>query len=99
MSMKIKNSDLGKLRMLVQAAFATFCLYTGYRFYQFYLWALDRSETFVPRPPAVEAFLPIGALVNLKRLVLTGIYDGIHPAGLTIFISALVIAILFRKGF
>jgi polyferredoxin len=99
MFMKLKNRDLGNLRMIVQAAFAIFCLYSGYRFYQFYLWALDKSEVFVARPPAVEAFLPIGALVNLKRLVFTGIYDGIHPAGLTIFIAALVIAMLLRKGF
>ena len=77
------------LRRTVQASFALFCLYAGYRFYLFYLWAAGRSETFVPRPPSVEAFLPIGALVNLKRLLLTGQFDPIHPAGLTIFLAAL----------
>ena len=55
MFVKLKNRDLRKLRTAVQAAFATFCLYTGFRFYQFYLWALDRSDVYVPRPPAVEA--------------------------------------------
>ncbi|RJX22819.1 MAG: 4Fe-4S binding protein [Desulfobulbus sp.] len=87
------------LRRSVQAAFALFCLYAGYRFYLFYLWASGRSEVFVPRPPSVEAFLPIGALVNLKRLLLTGQFDPIHPAGLTIFMAALVIALALRKGF
>lgn len=87
------------LRRAVQGGFALFCLYAGYRFYHFYLWAAGRSDTYVPRPPAVEAFLPIGALVNLKRLILTGQFDPIHPAGLTIFLAALVIALTLRKGF
>jgi polyferredoxin len=53
----------------------------------------------VERPPSVEAFLPISALVSLKRLVLTGNFDFIHPAGLTIFLAALTIGLLLRKGF
>jgi NAD-dependent dihydropyrimidine dehydrogenase PreA subunit len=43
--------------------------------------------------------LPISALVSLKRLIMTGVYDAIHPAGLTIFISALLTGWFFRKGF
>lgn len=95
----LRDANLKNLRLLSQSAFALFCLYAGLRFYQFYLWALERSAVYVARPPAVEAFLPIGALMNLKRLVFTGFYDRIHPAGLTVFIAALVIALLFRKGF
>lgn len=60
---------------------------------------MDRSETYVSRPPSVEAFLPISALLGMKRLVLTGQWDTIHPAGLTIFLAALTIAFLLRKGF
>jgi polyferredoxin len=87
------------LRRSVQAAFALFCLYAGYRFYLFYLWASGQSDLYVARPPSVEAFLPISALVNLKKLVLTGQFDTIHPAGLTIFMAALVIGLVLRKGF
>lgn len=87
------------LRRLVQAGFGLFTLYAGYRFYLFFQWAVGRSQAFVPSPPAVEGFLPISALVGLKRLVLTGEYDPVHPAGLTIFLAALVIAFLCRKGF
>lgn len=87
------------MRLAVQGAFLLFCAYTGWRFYQFYQWAIGMSTVQVPRPPAVEAFLPISALVSLKRLFLTGKYDFIHPAGLTIFLAALVIAFLLRKGF
>jgi polyferredoxin len=87
------------LRTLVQAGFTLVCLFAGYRFYHFYLWALGKSEIYVPRPPSVEGFLPISALLGLKRFVLTGKWDEVHPAGLTIFMAALVIALLLRKGF
>jgi len=88
-----------KLRFLIQTCFALFCLYAGYRFYLFYLWGTGQSSTYVPRPPSVEAFLPISALVGLKRFILSGHYDMIHPAGLTIFLAALCIGLLLRKGF
>jgi polyferredoxin len=87
------------LRFLVQSSFAFFYLFAGYRFYLFYLWASGQSETYVPRPPSVEGFLPISALVGLKRFLFTGHYDMVHPAGLTIFMTAIMIAFLLRKGF
>ena len=89
----------GRLRTTVQAAFTLFCLYGGYRFYLFYLWAIGEKTGYTPRPPSVEGFLPISALVGLKRLLLSGQYDMIHPAGLTIFLAALATGILLRKGF
>ncbi len=93
------NKNLIGIRRAVQAAFLAFCLYSGWQFYRFYQWAIGNSEIYTPRPPSVEAFLPISALVSLKRLILTGQYDTVHPAGLTIFIAALIIALLLRKGF
>lgn len=83
----------------MQSAFAFFCLFAGYRFYLFYLWASGQSNQYAPRPPSVEGFLPISALVGLKRFLFTGHYDMIHPAGLTIFLAAIVIAFVLRKGF
>ncbi len=94
-----RPASIRKLRTTVQAGFAFFSLYAGYRFYLFYLWAIGERTTYTPRPPSVEGFLPISALVGLKRLVLSGQYDMIHPAGLTIFLAALVIGLLLRKGF
>jgi Pyruvate/2-oxoacid:ferredoxin oxidoreductase delta subunit len=90
---------ISRLRALIPACFTIFCLYAGYRFYHFYLWTIDRSETYVSRPPSVEAFLPISALLGMKRLVLTGQWDPVHPAGLTIFLAAWTIAFVLRKGF
>ena len=94
-----KKLNLIYLRKAVQAAFTFFCIYVGIRFYQYYLWITSRSTSFVPRPPSVEAFLPISALMSLKKLLLTGVYDSIHPAGLSIFLAALAIALIARKGF
>nr|WP_147822681.1 4Fe-4S binding protein [Salidesulfovibrio onnuriiensis] len=87
------------LRRIIQVSFALFCLYAGWRFLLFVEWARGGSQTFVPKPASVEGFLPISALLGLKRLLLTGQWDPVHPAGLTIFVAALVMAWLFRKGF
>lgn len=95
----VAEKNIATLRLISQSLFTFFCLFVGFRFYQFYLWATHSSEDFVQRPPAVEAFLPIGALVSLKRLVLSGEYDTIHPAGLTIFLAALFLGLFLRKGF
>ena len=95
----MNRTHLTTIRRAVQAGFALFCLFSGWQFYRFYQWALDRSPIYVARPPMVEGFLPISALVSLKRLVLTGQYDPIHPAGLTIFLAALALGLLLRKGF
>ncbi len=95
----LKNK-LSRLRFLCQSLFALFCIYVGWQFYLFYLWAQDSTaNSFVARPPSVEAFLPLGALVSLKRLLLGAEFDTIHPAGLTIFIAALLISLFLRKGF
>lgn len=95
----MNRKHLPNIRRAVQLSFTLFCLYAGWQFYRFYQWAIDASPVYVARPPAVEAFLPIGALVSLKRLFLTHQYDPIHPAGLTIFLAALSLGLLLRKGF
>jgi NAD-dependent dihydropyrimidine dehydrogenase PreA subunit len=93
------QATISRLRFAVQLCVALICLFAGYQFYRFYLWALGQSQMYVARPPSVEGFLPISALLGLKRFVLTGRWDEIHPAGLTIFVFALATALLLRKGF
>lgn len=89
---------MSPVRLLVQSLFGLFVLYAGYRFYLFFLWATEETA-YVPRPSAVEGFLPISALLGLKRFLLTGTFDMIHPAGLTIFLAALFLSLFFRKSF
>ncbi|MCB2181580.1 MAG: 4Fe-4S binding protein [Desulfobulbaceae bacterium] len=92
------QQNITAIHRFVQAVFGIFTLYVGYRFYLFYNWTMDQGE-YVARPPAVEGFLPISALLSLKRLIISGEFDPIHPAGLVIFIAALTIGLLARKGF
>jgi polyferredoxin len=99
MKPSLTSNTLTRLRLISQSAFAVFCLVVGYQFYRFYLWATGASPDIALRPPAVEAFLPLGALVSLKRLVLAGEFDAIHPAGLVIFLAALFLGLFLRKGF
>ncbi len=86
-------------RKVVQCSFTLYSIYIGYRFYHFYLWATGQSPVYVQRPPSVEAFLPISALIGLKQFIFTGIYDFVHPAGLTVLLAALAISFFFRRGF
>ncbi len=87
------------LHRTVQYAFFAFFLYVGLRFYFYAMWAMGQSDIYVPKPPSAEAFLPISALLGAKRLLFTGLYDPVHPAGLTIFLLACATAFLLRKGF
>ncbi|QGY40016.1 4Fe-4S binding protein [Pseudodesulfovibrio cashew] len=88
-----------RFRLALQAAFTLFNLYVGFRFAAFLAWAGGHSPDYVPKPGAVEGFLPISALLGLRHLVNSGQWDFIHPAGLTIFLAVLGMAVLFRKGF
>jgi polyferredoxin len=88
-----------RLRLLTQGGFAMFLAWTCVRFVSHVRWAMGQSEIWVPKPPAVEGFLPISALMSAKRLLFTGAYDPIHPAGLTIFLAILGLSFLWRKGF
>ncbi|HEY5996599.1 MAG TPA: 4Fe-4S binding protein [Candidatus Deferrimicrobiaceae bacterium] len=83
----------------VQGAYLLFCLLVGIEFWRFHAQILAGGAVTASRPGAVEAFLPISALMGLKRFILTGRYDAIHPAGLTIFIAALLSAFFARKAF
>jgi polyferredoxin len=84
----------------VQIAFFILIAFIGWRFYLFVKYCEGGGiGVYVPRPPGVEAFLPIGALVSIKYYFLTGIIDPIHPAGFIIFVTILLSALFFRRGF
>ncbi|MDP2276586.1 MAG: 4Fe-4S binding protein, partial [Nitrospirota bacterium] len=101
---KIDRSYLRHIRYAVQWSIFFFLIYAGYNFYLFVNY-FSSDEVGVPlippvsRPPSVEGFLPIGALMALKLWITTGIFDRIHPAGLVIFIAAVVMSLLLKKSF
>jgi polyferredoxin len=88
------------LRHTIQIVFAFFLLYLGWRLYKFTDFFLSHGTTqFVARPPGVEGFLPISALMSLKLWLTTGIIDPHHPAALIILLAIIVISLIFKKGF
>lgn len=87
------------LRRGIQTGFAVFLTWVGYNFYLYVQWATGKSQTFTPKPPSVEGFLPISELMAARRLIETGQWDVVHPAGLTLFLAIALMALLFRKGF
>ena len=87
------------VRWGVQGLYLAFLLFVGWEFWRFYQQAIAPGPMTATRPPAVESFLPISALVGLKRFLLTGSWDQVHPAGLTILAAAIVGALVARKAF
>lgn len=75
-------------------------VWIGIQFYLFvkYIGAGGQGGS-IARPPGVEGWLPIGALVSVKHFLSTGIINSVHPAGFVIFVVILLSALLFKKGF
>jgi polyferredoxin len=92
-------ANLPGLRRLVQGFYLLFFVFVGIEFASFYRQIISGGPVTAYRPPAVEGFLPISALVGLKRFLLTGSYDAVHPAGLTILIAAILSSFFARKVF
>jgi polyferredoxin len=80
-------------RPLIGWAFLLWCAGMGARFG---LWMGDPS---FPRPAGVEGFLPVGALVSLRHLLASGVFDPTHPAGLTLLLTFLAMSLLARRSF
>jgi polyferredoxin len=89
-----------KLRRLVQAAFLVLNVWIGVQFYLFVRYYETSGRTFyTDRPPGVEGWLPIAALMNLKVLLATGEVPRLHPAGMFLLIAFLAASWIFRKSF
>ncbi|MGE5315640.1 MAG: 4Fe-4S binding protein [Acidobacteriota bacterium] len=87
-------------RSLVQIAFLLLCIWIGIEFHYFVKWGMSRgAETFIERPPGVEGFLPISALISLKYWVETGIINSVHPSGLVIFLAIVAGSLALKKSF
>ncbi len=87
-------------RRWIQIGFAALCVWIGVEFTLFVKYLESGGTTFfVPRPPGVEAFLPISSLMSLYYFVISGTIHPVHPAGLFILVAILVISWLFGKSF
>lgn len=88
------------LRRSFQAAFVLLNIWIGVQFYVFVRYFEAGGQgTPTRRPPGVEGWLPIAALMNLKATLLTGKLPEVHPSGLFLLITFLSISLLLRKAF
>jgi polyferredoxin len=90
---------LPAIRAAVQGAWLLFLVAVGLEFARFVAQVTAGGRVTAHRPPSVEAFLPISALLGLKRFLLTRYWDEVHPAGLVILLAALATALVARKAF
>jgi polyferredoxin len=88
------------LRRAFQIAFLLLNIALGVQFWFFVrFFETGGQGTYLPRPPGIEGWLPIAALMNLKASVMTGELPQRFPAGLVLLVAFLAIAFLFRKAF
>ena len=98
--LSIRNNDQVQIfRRLMQIGFLILVLVIGAQFTLFVHQLETGGSVTVARPPGVEGFLPISALISLKYWVLTGIFNTIHPSALVILLIIATIAILLKKSF
>lgn len=92
--------DSQYLRLHVQFAFTLLVLWIGAEFIAFVHW-LERGGVGaeVTRPPGVEGFLPLSALISLKHWWLTGNLNLIHPSAVFIFLAIVATGVLLKKSF
>ncbi len=88
-----------RFRTFIQSGIFLLTLAIGIEFYFFVHQASQGGPITVSRPPGVEGFLPIGALMAWKAFLSTGSWDPVHPAAMVILGFAAWISFLFRKSF
>jgi polyferredoxin len=87
-------------RVCVQLAFVALCLWIGIEFHHFMRWGLSGgAEPYAERPPGVEGFLPISALIGLRHWLATGAINPVHPAALFILLAIVLVSIAVKKAF
>jgi NAD-dependent dihydropyrimidine dehydrogenase PreA subunit len=85
-------------RHAVQAGFLLTVLLIGWQFTR-WVHGLEAGQVVGTRPPGVEGFLPIAALLSLRHLFTTGEIHPVHPAGLVILLLILLMGFLAKKAF
>jgi polyferredoxin len=89
-----------ELRRAMQIAFLALNGWIGIQFHLFVRYYETGGRSLAAaRPPGVEGWLPIAALMNLKVLIMTGRIPSLHPAGMFLIIVFLAASWIFRKSF
>lgn len=93
-----RRRQIAWLRHALQIGTALAVLWVGY---EFVIWVrgIEAGQAVGTRPPGVEAFLPLAALMSLRHLWISGEIHPVHPAGLVILLAILGTSILLKKAF
>lgn len=98
----IKNLEgsIQKYRFTIQVLFSLLCIWIGVEFALF-AYSLNTGDisAITNRPPGVEGFLPISALMSVYYFFLTGQIHQAHPAGFFILIAIISVSLLIGKSF
>jgi polyferredoxin len=97
----IRNTEksLQKYRFIIQSAFTLLCVWIGIEFYLFVHSLETGGSALYNRPPGVDGFLPISSLMSFYLFLKTGIIHSAHPAGFFIFLSIVLMSLVFGKSF
>jgi len=94
------NRYMQPIRIAIQWGYLLFILWIGWRFSQFVLHFRSGGITpTVPRPEAVEGFLPIIALLGLRDWFESGSLNPLHPAAVVILLTIVLVSLLLRRSF
>lgn len=89
-----------KYRFFIQSLFALLCIWIGVEFYLFVTFLQSGGvSTFYSRPPGVDGFLPISSLMSFYVFISAGQIHQAHPAGMFIFLSIVLMSLIFGKSF
>jgi len=95
----MKLPEVVRARRVLQWIMMLVVLAIGVRFTLWVMPHMDGGWPGVSRPPGVEAFLPIGSMMSLRHLLVSGAVDTVHPAGLAIFLAICLMSAVFAKSF
>lgn len=85
-------------RWPIKTAFLAFFTYACVRLIGFLAW-LRGTGPYVSRPECVGGILPIGHFTSFFAWVRGGGWDDLLPAGLVMILGALMLSLVFKRGF
>lgn len=97
-ALRERSRRINWTRHLVQAGFLATVLVIGWEFVA-WVRGLEAGQATGARPPGVEGFLPIAALLSLRHLLANGAVHPVHPAGLVILLLVMALGLLAKKAF
>ncbi len=96
---KTNDPPVQPYRRWVQWGFFLLVIWIGIEFFIFVTQLQQGKNPVVERPPGVEAFLPLSALISLKYWILTGVLNKIHPASVVLLLFILSISLVLKRSF